>query len=75
MGNLKAVLDTVTDLLDLAGLALLAAGLGFAAGYWIGWAGIGVSGLTLIGGSRLIDWFALPADAPKWFRRLVRRGP
>lgn len=43
--------DIVTDLLDVAGLVAVAAGLGFAAGHWIGWAGLTVSGVVLLVGS------------------------
>ena len=43
--------DLVTTLLDVFGLLLLAAGLGFAAGYLIGWAGLAISGVVVMVGS------------------------
>lgn len=50
-----AVRDILTDLLDVLGLLLLAAGLGVAAGHVIGWAGLAVSGVVVTGGSWLWD--------------------
>lgn len=45
--------EHLTDLLDTLGLLAVAAGLGFAAGHWIGWAGLAVSGAVVLGGSWL----------------------
>lgn len=53
--------DYMTTLLDLLGLLAIAAGVGAAAGYVIGWAGIAVSGVVLIVGSQLIAWLGRPA--------------
>lgn len=53
--------DLVTTLLDAAGLVLVAAGLGVAAGYLIGWAGLTVTGAVILAGSW---WAARPAGAP-----------
>lgn len=46
--------ELVTDILDLAGLALVAAGAGFGAGRVIGWGGLAVAGVVVWAGS----WFA-----------------
>jgi hypothetical protein len=51
----------VTTLLDAAGLVLVAAGLGVAAGYLVGWAGLTVTGAVILAGSW---WAARPAGAP-----------
>lgn len=45
--------EKLTDVLDVAGLVGFAAGLGFAAGHWIGMAGLAVSGAVVLGGSWL----------------------
>lgn len=45
--------ELVTDLLDVTGLLLVAAGAGFGAGLVIGWAGLGVSGFVVMAGSWL----------------------
>lgn len=65
--------DLVTTLLDLVGLVALAVGLGFAAGYLIGWAGIAVTGVVLLAGARVIEWLAVPGSAPSWWQRLRQR--
>lgn len=43
--------DALTSLLDLLGLLLVAAGLGFAASYLIGPAALAVSGTVVLAGS------------------------
>jgi len=53
------VREHLTDALDTLALVLIAAGAGFAAGNWIGWAGLGVSGAVIGAGSWLAQW--LPA--------------
>lgn len=50
--------DVVTTLLDTAGLALVAAGAGVAAGYLIGWSALAVSGGVVLAGS----WWATRRD-------------
>ena len=62
--------EKVTTLLDLAGLVLLAFGVGAALFPLIGWSGAAGSGLVLLAGSRVIVWIAAPGSAPKWWRRL-----
>lgn len=64
--------DAVTTWLDLAGLVLVAAGLGAAAWLLLGWPALAVGGLVLLAGSRLIHWQVYPTRAPKWWRRLQR---
>jgi membrane protein implicated in regulation of membrane protease activity len=71
--------DLVTDLLDLAGLVLLALGLGaLAAGSMLGstWVGVGlglaVTGLVLIAACRVIDWQTKPHRAPSWWPKPKR---
>lgn len=66
--------DVVTTWLDIVGLVLVAAGLGAATWLLIGWAALGVGGVVLLAGSRLIHWQAHPQGAPKWWRRLQRVG-
>lgn len=51
--------EHLTDALDTAALVLVAAGAGFAAGHWIGWAGLAVSGVVIGVGSWFAQW--LPA--------------
>jgi hypothetical protein len=68
------VRDLITTLLDLTGLVLLAAGLGFAAGLLLGWAALAVTGLVLLAGSRVIVWVSAPQAAPVWWRSLANRG-
>lgn len=63
-------LEKVTTLLDLAGLVLLAFGIGAALFPAIGLASAAASALVLLAGSRVIVWIAQPAGAPKWWRRL-----
>lgn len=53
--------DVVTTLLDAAGLVLVAAGAGVAAGYLVGWCGLAVSGGVILAGSW---WAARPDGAP-----------
>lgn len=67
--------ELVTTLLDLVGLVALAVGLGFAAGYLIGWAAIAVAGVVLLAGSRVIVWLAVPSAAPSWWTRLREGTP
>jgi hypothetical protein len=50
----------LTDLLDVLGLLLVAAGVGFALGHWIGWAGLLGSGVVVLGGSLLAARLAGP---------------
>lgn len=45
--------EHITDILDAAGLAAVAVGVGAGAAQWIGWFGAAVGGLVLIGGSML----------------------
>lgn len=45
--------ELATTLLDAIGLLLIAAGLGFAAGRWIGYAALAVSGVVVLAGSLL----------------------
>lgn len=66
--------DTVTTWLDLAALVLLAAGLAAAAWLLVGAPAVGVAGLVLGAGSRLIVWQTTPDRAPTWWRRLHRRN-
>jgi hypothetical protein len=65
--------DAVTSWLDLAGLVLLALGVGAGLLPLIGWAAIGAVGLVLLAGARVIDWLGQPTAAPAWWRR-VRGG-
>lgn len=51
--------DLMTTLLDVLGLLLVAAGVGFAASYAVGPAGLAASGAVILGGSWLASW--LPA--------------
>ncbi len=53
--------ELVTTLLDVLGLLLLAAGAGFAASVWIGWAGLAVSGAVVLAGSAFAARVARPA--------------
>lgn len=66
--------DLVTTALDLAGLLLLAAGAGFAMYPLIGWPAVGCTGIVLLAGSRVIMWVATPNHAPRWWRKLARKG-
>ncbi|WP_199444464.1 hypothetical protein [Umezawaea beigongshangensis] len=62
--------ETVTTLIDLAALVLLAFGAGAAVFPLVGWAATAVAGVVLFGGARVIDWIGTPALAPVWWRRL-----
>lgn len=64
--------DAVTTWLDLTGLVLVAAGVGACAWLLLGWPALGVGGMALLAGSRLIHWQAYPKRAPKWWRRIQR---
>jgi hypothetical protein len=55
------VRESVTTVLDAAGLLLVAAGLGCAAGTLIGWAGLAVSGGVILAGS----WWAARSSGAK----------
>ncbi|WP_414943316.1 hypothetical protein [Amycolatopsis sp. cmx-11-32] len=62
--------DLVTTLLDLAGLLLVAAGIGAALFPLIGWAALGPVGVLLLAGSRVAVWIGTPSAAPTWWKRL-----
>lgn len=64
--------NTITTLLDLAGLLLLAAGAGALAYPLLGWGCVAAAGVVLLAGSRVILWIAAPAAAPSWWRWLSR---
>lgn len=66
--------ESITTWLDLAGLVLLALGAGAGLLPVIGWAALGVVGLVLFAGARVIDWLAEPTGAPAWWRRLRGGG-
>ncbi|ONF62287.1 hypothetical protein [Amycolatopsis keratiniphila] len=66
--------DLVTTLLDLAGLLLVAAGIGAALFPLIGWATLGPVGVLLLAGSRVAVWIGTPAAAPVWWRKLRGGG-
>lgn len=55
------VRDAVTTVLDAVGLLLVAAGAGAAAGPFIGWAGLAVSGGVVLSGSLWAHARSLPA--------------
>lgn len=52
----------VTTVFDALGTLAVAAGIGAGAARWVGWFGIAVGGLVLIGGSLLIN--RAGGDAP-----------
>lgn len=56
--------DLVTNLLDVAALLLIAAGVGAGSSRWLGWWGLAAAGLVLLAGSQVIDWSGRPAKAP-----------
>lgn len=56
--------ELITTLLDVLGLLLVAAGLGFAMSPMLGWSALGVSGAVVLTGS----WVAA-RGLPKWARR------
>jgi hypothetical protein len=56
--------DTVTDLLDLLALLLLAAGLAAAAHLLIGWACLAVAALVVGAGSQVAHRLGRPPAAP-----------
>lgn len=62
--------ELVTTLLDVAGLLLIAAGVGFAAAHALGWSALAVSGIVVLGGSQLAVW--LPEHLARRDRRGVR---
>lgn len=67
--------ELVTTWLDLGALVLVAAGLGAAVWLLVGWPAVGVAGLVLWAGARVIDWQGAPDRAPRWWRAaLVRRA-
>lgn len=55
--------DLLTDLLDLLGLLLLAAGAGLAVIHWRWGAALVVSGVVVVAGSQFAAWQARPAKA------------
>lgn len=56
-----AVRDTMTTLLDVLGLLLVAAGLGALAYRAIGWPALAVAGVVVLAGSVFADWMARPS--------------
>ena len=58
--------DVVTTLLEVTGLASIAAGAGLAVAHWSTPGGLAVGGLCLIGSSVLIErpWHTDPATTP-----------
>jgi hypothetical protein len=59
------VRDLVTNLLDVLGLLLLAAGVGALAYRSIGWAALAVAGVVVLAGSAFADWQARPPRVSK----------
>jgi hypothetical protein len=55
----------VTNLLDVLGLLLLAAGVGALAFRFIGWPALAVSGVVVLAGSAFADWQSRPPRDPK----------
>jgi uncharacterized membrane protein YedE/YeeE len=55
--------------LEVLGILLVAAGLGFLAAVWIGWAGLAVTGVVLLGAAALVARrqreMTLPSDVTK----------
>jgi hypothetical protein len=59
------VRDLITDLLDVLALLAIAAGVGAGLSPWIGWFGLAVAGVIVLGGSLLVQHRAAPrSDAP-----------
>lgn len=57
--------DLVTNLLDVLGLLLLAAGVGALAYRSIGWPALAVAGVVVLAGSAFADWQARPSRVSK----------
>lgn len=52
--------ELVTDLLDVLGLLLLAAGVGALAYRFVGWPALAVAGVVVLAGSAFADWQTRP---------------
>ncbi|SES21050.1 hypothetical protein [Lentzea albida] len=63
-------LERVTTVLDLAGLVLLAFGIGAALFPLVGLACVTASAVVLLAGSRVIVWVSKGAVRPKWLGQL-----
>ena len=66
--------DIVTTLVDVAGLALVALGIGAALFPVVGYAAAIATGAVLLAGGRVADWVADSKTAPAWWRRRFRAG-
>ena len=62
---MRSVRDMATNLLDVLGLLLLAAGAGAFAYQFIGWASLAVAGVVVLAGSAFADWQTRPPRDPK----------
>lgn len=51
----RLVRDLLTSLLDAVGLLAVAAGVGAGLAPWVGWFGLAVAGVIVLGGSLLAD--------------------
>jgi hypothetical protein len=51
------VRDYLTDALDTLGLLAVAAGAGAGVAAWVGWWGLAVGGVVLLGGVQLAEWW------------------
>jgi hypothetical protein len=59
------VRELVTNLLDVLGLLLLAAGIGALAYRAVGWPSLAVAGLVILAGSAFADWQTRPHHESK----------
>lgn len=66
--------DIVTTLVDVAGLVLVAIGIGAALFPFVGLAAAIAAGAVLLAGGRVAEWVADPKTAPAWWRRRFSGG-
>ncbi|MCE7008738.1 hypothetical protein LWC34_38895 [Kibdelosporangium philippinense] len=66
--------DSITTLLDVVGLALIAFGIGAALFPLIGWAAAAPAGCVVLAGVRVATWLVRPQMAPAWWRNRMRGG-
>jgi hypothetical protein len=59
------VRDLLTTLLDAIGLLAVAAGVGAGAARWVGWFGLAVAGVIVLGGSLLAHARARPESGDR----------